>query len=57
MEMSNATAAGPSRGLLDMLFGAKGAEEAGKDGQEFGGLMDLIKALKDKKDSQVLSAE
>lgn len=54
MDMSNATAAGPSRGFLDILFGSK-AEETPADGQSFGGLMDLIKALKEKKEE--LSAE
>ncbi len=58
MDMSNATAGGPSRGILDILFGSsKGAEEAKPDGQEFGGLMDLIKALKEKKDSEALGAD
>ncbi|MDD4933989.1 MAG: flagellar hook-length control protein FliK [Methylacidiphilaceae bacterium] len=55
--MSNATAAGPSRGLLDLLFGSKGAEEAEAGGQGFGGLMSLINALKEKQDSEELGAE
>jgi flagellar hook-length control protein FliK len=44
MDMSNATAAGPSRGLFDVLFGSAPKDEPG-DGQEFGPLMDIIKAL------------
>ncbi|MGZ3692935.1 MAG: flagellar hook-length control protein FliK [Bdellovibrionota bacterium] len=42
--MANATAAGPSYGLFDVLFG-KGPKEEPGDGQEFGPLMDIIKAL------------
>lgn len=48
MDMSNATAAGPSRGLLDILFGGKPKEAEGADGQEFMPLMELIKAMKNK---------
>lgn len=44
MDMSNATAAGPSYGLFDVLFGSAPKEETG-DGQEFGPMMDIIKAL------------
>lgn len=45
MDMSNATAAGPSYGLLDVIFGTKPKEAESEDGKEFGGLMNLIKAL------------
>lgn len=51
MDMSNATAAGPDRGILDLLFGAKNQPEPQADGKTFGGLMDLIKALKEKQES------
>lgn len=44
MDMANATASGPSYGLFDVLFGSGAKEEAG-DGQEFGPMMDIIKAL------------
>jgi flagellar hook-length control protein FliK len=57
MDMSNATAAGPSRGILEVLFGSKSAEEAEADGQGFGGLMNLIKKLKENKDSEELGAQ
>lgn len=46
--MSNATAAGPSYGILDVLFGKAPKEAEQADGQEFGGLMELIKALNKK---------
>lgn len=58
MDMSNATAAGPSRGLLDMIFGSnQGAEEAEADGQGFGNLMNLIKVLNMKRESGESGAE
>lgn len=44
MVIENTTAAGPSRGILDVLFGSKGAEESA-DGNEFKPIMDLIKAM------------
>jgi hypothetical protein len=47
MNLDNSTAAGPSRGLLDVLFGTKGPEAEGADGQGFKPLMELIKALKE----------
>jgi len=47
MVIENSTAAGPSRGLLDVLFGTKGAEE-NADGEGFKPIMDLIKAMKGK---------
>jgi len=51
MDIANATAAGPSRGLLDVIFGsAPGPDEADADGKGFGNLMNLIKALNGKKD-------
>ncbi|MGZ3660829.1 MAG: flagellar hook-length control protein FliK [Bdellovibrionota bacterium] len=55
MDMSNATAAGPSRGLLDVIFGSKQEqpEEANADGQGFGNLMNLIKVLNMKKEAEV----
>jgi len=54
MDMSNATAAGPSRGLLDVIFGSKQEqpEEASADGQGFGNLMNLIKVLNMKKEAE-----
>lgn len=48
MDMSNATAAGPSYGLLDVLFGGKTEEGAEADGQGFMPLMEMIKALNGK---------
>jgi len=53
MEMSNATAAGPSRGLLDIIFGSKDAGEAEADGQGFSSLMNFIKTMNgEKKEEQ-----
>jgi len=53
MDISNATAAGPSRGLLDVIFGSnQGPEEAEADGQGFGNLMNLIKVLNMKKEAE-----
>jgi hypothetical protein len=49
MNISNATAAGPSYGLLDVIFGTKPKEEPPTDGQEFSPLMNLIKALNNQK--------
>lgn len=46
--MVNAAAAGPSRGLLDVLFGSGESEASEADGQGFLPLMNLIKALKEK---------
>lgn len=46
MDMKNATAAGPSYGLLDVIFGSKPQEEPA-DGQAFKPLMDMIKAMKE----------
>lgn len=43
--MSNATAAGPSYGLLDVLFGSKPQEAESGDGQGFDALMNLVKSL------------
>lgn len=48
MDMSNATAAGPSYGLLDVIFGGKPQEASQADGQGFMPLMELIKAMNDK---------
>lgn len=53
MDMSNATVAGPSRGLLDVIFGTgKSAEEAEADGQGFAGLMDFIKSMNGQKSEE-----
>lgn len=49
MDMQNAAAAGPSRGLLDIIFGTGKPEEAEADGQGFAGLMDFIKAMNGEK--------
>lgn len=50
MDIQNATAAGPSRGLLDIIFGTgKSAEEAEADGQGFAGLMNFIKSMNGEK--------
>ncbi len=50
MDMTNATAAGPSRGLLDIIFGTgKSAEETEADGQGFANLMNFIKAMNGEK--------
>jgi flagellar hook-length control protein FliK len=48
MNMSNATAAGPSRGLLDILFSGSNEEADEADGKSFAPLMDIIKAMKEK---------
>lgn len=48
MDMSNATASGPSYGLLDVIFGGKTEEGAETDGQGFMPMMELIKALNGK---------
>lgn len=45
MDMANATAAGPSEGLLDVLFGSKPAEPSEADGKDFTNLLDAIKSL------------
>jgi hypothetical protein len=45
MDMANATAAGPSYGLIDVLFGNTPKEEAKADGEGFGNLLKLIKTL------------
>jgi hypothetical protein len=47
MEISNATAAGPSYGILDVIFGSKPEESGEADGQEMMPFMNLIKALKE----------
>ena len=54
MDMSNATAAGPSRGLLDVIFGSGQQEPEGAlaDGQGFGNLMKLMSALNGKKEAE-----
>lgn len=53
MDIQNATAAGPSRGLLDIIFGTgKSAEEAEADGQGFAGLMNFIKAMNGEKSEE-----
>ncbi len=48
MDIQNAAAAGPSYGLLDVIFGTKPEEKDEADGQKFQPLMDMIKALKNK---------
>ena len=45
MDISNATAAGPSEGLLDLIFGSKSKEAESGDGKGFDALMNLVKAL------------
>lgn len=58
MDMSNATAAGPSRGLLDILFGSDKPGEAEADGQGFGALMNVLKTLNEiDKDKEARGAE
>jgi hypothetical protein len=58
MDIANATAAGPSRGLLDVIFGSKQeAGEAEADGQGFGNLMNLIKVLNMKKEVEAQGAD
>ena len=54
MDMSNATAAGPSKGLLDVIFGSgkQEPEETLVDGQGFGNLMKLMGALNKKKEAE-----
>jgi hypothetical protein len=47
MEISNATAAGPSYGILDVLFGSKPEESGEAAGQEVMPFMNLINALKE----------
>lgn len=48
MDISNATAAGPSYGLLDVIFGTKPEEAEQGDGKQFQPLMNLIQSLKKK---------
>jgi hypothetical protein len=48
MDMSNATASGPSYGLLDVIFGGNTEEGAETDGQGLMPMMELIKALNGK---------
>lgn len=55
MDMSNATAAGPSQGLLDIIFGGKPEEANEADGPEFKPLMEMIKALKEKAQEEISS--
>ena len=58
MDMSNTTAAGPSRGILDLIFGSSNDPEAAQaGGQEFGNLMNLIKALNGKKEAEEKGAD
>lgn len=54
MDMSNATAAGPSHGLLDVIFGSgqESPENAQADGQGFGNLMKLMGILNAKKEAE-----
>jgi flagellar hook-length control protein FliK len=54
MDMSNATSAGPSRGLLDVIFGSGKQEpdDALTDGEGFGNLMKLMSALNGKKEAE-----
>jgi flagellar hook-length control protein FliK len=54
MDMSNATAAGPSKGLLDVIFGSgqETPENALPDGQGFGNLMKLMGILNEKKEAE-----
>jgi|GEM_PF-5456795 len=57
MDMQNATAAGPSRGLLDVIFGSsKGPEEAGADGQGFESLMNFISGMNNEKKEEQSAA-
>lgn len=49
MDMSNATAAGPSYGLLDIIMGNV-PQEGKAEGTEFEPMLNLIKALEKKKD-------
>lgn len=57
MDMQNATAAGPSRGLLDMIFGSsKGPEKAETDGQGFESLMNFINGMNDEKKEEQSAA-
>jgi hypothetical protein len=54
MDIANATAAGPSRGLLDVIFGSgPGPDEIDADGQGFGNLMNLIKVLNGNKEAEI----
>lgn len=52
MDIANATAAGPSYGILDVIFGSKSAESKEADGQELAPFMNLIKALKEKSEDK-----
>lgn len=53
MDMHNAAAAGPSRGLLDILFGTnKDAEAAEAGGQGFDALMNFVKAMNGEKSEE-----
>ncbi len=50
--MTNATAAGPSYGIIDVIFGTKPEEQKEADGQELMPFMNLIKALKEKSEDK-----
>lgn len=52
MDMANATASGPSYGLIDVIFGSTPKEEAPADGEGFGNLLKLIKSLDKKVDEE-----
>lgn len=52
MDIANATAAGPSYGILDVLFGSQSGESKEADGQELAPFMNLIKALKEKSEDK-----
>ena len=49
MDISNATAAGPSYGILDVIMGKTPKEEKA-EGKEFEPMLNLIKALEKQKD-------
>lgn len=50
--MTNATAAGPSYGIIDVIFGTQQEEPKEADGQELMPFMNLIKALKEKSEDK-----
>ncbi len=45
LDMSNATAGGPSSGILDMIFGSKPKEADPADGSGFGALMKMLSGM------------
>lgn len=57
MDMNNATAAGPSFGLFDVLFGNVPQENPQADGKTFGDLLKVVKNLEKDPNEQLVAVE